>query len=416
MIVYPTLVVYAWIISIKQYFVKEKYKFERRPTMLYNPNRLKDFDKEWGIHEGTKEWWYATAVVFDEEGNMYSYQYTLLHIGLGVVTAKMGMIALTDYKNGRHYYLQTRVDKDHPLVINDHQASVKGVSEVIKFSDSMKLRMFHHDFTVDADMDYGKGAFWHCDNGKLQMGKTERKETTSYFSYTNMPTKAVITINGEPIKVTGKTWFDKQGGTYSITDSKTHWEWFSLRFNDDEEIMLFTFPQDNYYDGTYITKDGKSSRMNDYSIQTTATTKFKDLDWSAGWELHIPVKEKDYTIEPIQQGHMNFGYFEEICYIKNSQGEIVGYAFAELLPGVLNGNLTATGDTNGKSAKASNIPSLFSRIEFVQEGDNVIEYHNENVEKLAASEKKNRIQKAAAVGVMTALAFVLGMAIRSKRK
>lgn len=344
--------------------------------MRYNPNNLKDFDTEWGIHKGSKEWWYATAVVFDEAGNMYSYQYTLLHIGLGPVTAKMGMIALTDYKNNRHYYLQTPVDKDHPLVINEHQASVMGVSEVFKTETGMKLRLFQHDFSVEADMEYGKGAFWHCDNGKLQMGIPGKKETTEYFSYTNMPTKAVIIIDGNPVKVTGKTWFDKQGGSYSIANYKTHWEWFSLRFDDNEEMMLFTFPQDDYYDGTYITKDSKRSRLSEYTIERTSTTKFKNLDWSAGWKLHVDIKEKDYTIEPIQKGHMNFGYFEEICYVKNSAGKVVGYAFAELLPGVLNNSKTATGDAgNSKdSKKGGSLSSLFRRIEFCQDGEHLIEY------------------------------------------
>ena len=342
--------------------------------MRYNPNKLKDFDTEWGIHKGSREWWYATAVVSDEDGNIYSYQYTLLHIGLGPVTAKMGMIALTDYKNNRHYYLQTPAGKDNPLVINDHQASVMGVAEVFKTESGMKLRLFHHDFSVDAEMDFGKGAFWHCDNGILQMGIPGKKETTEYFSYTNMPTRAVITINGNPVKVTGKTWFDKQGGSYSIVNPKTHWEWFSLRFDDDEEMMLFTFPQDDYYDGTYITKDGSRSRLNDYTIKTTSTVSFKDLKWSAGWDLHLNLKDNDYTIEPMQQGHMNFGYFEEVCYIKNKAGEIVGYAFAELLPGVLNGSSKATDDSASKKKGTGGMSSLFSRIEFLQDGDTLIEY------------------------------------------
>ena len=332
----------------------------------YDPDNLKDFDTEWGIHKKNKEWWYATAVVFDEEGNMYSYQYTLLYINFGLVTSKMAMIALTDIKNQVHHYLQTPVKGENRLILSRNEASVKGVAEVKKNKTGMTMKLKHKNFTVETEMDYGKGAFWHCDNGKLQMGIPGEEETTEYFSYTNMPTRGVLTIDGKKVKVTGKTWFDKQGGTYSISNSKTNWEWFSLRFNDDEEAMLFTFPQNDppYYDGTFIPKDGHSVRMNDYTIERTKIIEYNGTRWSAGWNFHMNYKDKDYVIEPVMPGHINFRYFEEVCYIKNTSGEVVGYAFAELLPGVLGKVKTAETEATPQPKKKSKvIKSLFERVE-----------------------------------------------------
>lgn len=80
---------------------------------MYNPDQLDSFAKEWGIHEKCKEWWYATGVLFDEEDHLYSYQYTLLSIYFGIFTAKIAMLALTDYKNNRHYYLQCPQNKEN---------------------------------------------------------------------------------------------------------------------------------------------------------------------------------------------------------------------------------------------------------------------------------------------------------------
>ncbi|NLM19193.1 MAG: hypothetical protein GX217_04120 [Clostridiaceae bacterium] len=59
-------------------------------------------------------------------------------------------------------------------------------------------------------------------------------------------------------------------------------------------------------------------------------------------------KEQYYTTEPVQEGHMNFAYFEQLCDVKNKQGKIVGYAFAELLPGVLNKRLATKSDSGEK--------------------------------------------------------------------
>lgn len=332
----------------------------------YDPDHLKDFDTEWGLHKKAKEWWYATAVVFDADGNMYTYQYTLLHIDFGMVTSKMAMIALTDYKNNEHHYLQTPITWKNRLALSKNEASVRGVAELTKTNEGMTLELTQKYFHVKATMENGKGAFWHCDNGKLQMGIPGEAETTEYFSYTNMPTTGVITLHGKDIPVTGKTWFDKQGGSYSISDSRTNWEWFSLRFNDDEEAMLFTFPQNDppYFDGTFITKSGTRERMNDYTIERTAITEYNGVNWSAGWKLHMNKKEQDYAIEPVAPGHINFRYFEEVCTIKNKNSEVVGYAFAELLPGVLGKSEAAKAAQSAQPKKRSKvIKSLFERVE-----------------------------------------------------
>lgn len=278
----------------------------------YNPNQLNDFEKDWGLHEKCKEWWYATGVLFDDEGNMYSYQYTLLHIYFGLFTLIAPMIAFTDYKNGKHHYKQAPTLKRKNLVVTNKEASFKGVASAVKSDKGIEIVTQNSFFDLKVFCEYGKGAFWHCDNGKLQMGIPGEKQTTIYYSWTNMPTKGTVTIDGKTIELKGKTWFDKQGGTYSLVNPKTHWEWFSLRFFDDEEVMLFTFPQDNYFDGTYITKDGKSSRLNNYEIKRTKTTVFNNQTWSSGWTLKLPIKEKDYMIEPVQEGHMNLGYFEQL--------------------------------------------------------------------------------------------------------
>ena len=319
----------------------------------YNPNHLADFASDWGIHKKAKEWWYATGILFDEKGNLYSYQYTLLHIYFGLFTLVAPMIAFTDYTNRTHHYKQAPTLKKKNLLINDSEASFKGVASVVKSAEGITIHAKNSFFDLNVFCEYGKGAFWHCDNGKLQMGIPGKKQTTLYYSWTNMPTTGEVSIDGKTIKLTGKTWFDRQGGTYSLINPKTHWEWFSLRFFDDEEVMLFTFPQDNYFDGTYITKDGKRSRLNEYEIKSTKTTVFNGLMWSAGWTIKIPIKEQDYIIEPVQEGHMNLGYFEQLCYIKNKDDKIVGYSFAELLPGVLN-----------KTAKGNKVSLLFKTSEY----------------------------------------------------
>lgn len=149
-------------------------------------------------------------------------------------------------------------------------------------------------------------------------------------------------LDGKELHVTGKSWFDRQGGPYTIENPLVNWEWFSMRFFDDEEIMLFAFPQDNYFDGTHISKDSSYKRLNDYTITPHGFTKAGGYKFSYGWTLHIPgVKDEDYILTPVADGQFNLFFFELIAEIRNKKDEKVGYAVVELLPGVYNKKLNS---------------------------------------------------------------------------
>ena len=171
------------------------------------------------------------------------------------------MSAVTDFQTKKHYYTQKFTLSTRHIEI-DKEKVVCADASVFKNKRGMVIESVGDKFSYQLNLDYGKGAYWHCDNGKLYMGIKDEKQTTLYYSYTNMPTTGIINLNGKEIKVKGFTWFDKQGGTFNFMNIHTHWEWFSMRFYDNEEIMLFNFPQQNYGDGTYIREDCTSSRLN----------------------------------------------------------------------------------------------------------------------------------------------------------
>ena len=304
----------------------------------YNISKLGTFDEECLLHRFAKDWWYATGYFEDETGHKYSYQFTILSINVGV-NPFLAMVALTDLESGRHYYRQKVSMDPNSLAVTKDFVAYGDSAIALKCSDGMRIKTRHKDFEIDVKLDYNKGAFWHCDNGKLYMGKEDNeKETTYYYSYTNLPTKGTLVLNGKKHEIKGKSWFDKQGGSYSF-GKVSSWEWFSLRFYDDEEMMLFKFPTTDYVDGTFISKDSQRERLNNYTLKTNKYIEYAGSKWSAGWDLYVPgKKEENYTITPLVDGAINLAYFEEICVIKNSKGEEVGMCFAELLPHLYDDN------------------------------------------------------------------------------
>jgi hypothetical protein len=210
-------------------------------------------------------------------------------------------------------------------------------------ADRMLLTVKTDAVDLDLILDKGKGAFWHADDGVLVMGGAEDpRRRTVYYSYTNMPTTGEVIIRDQNggssrLKVTGKSWFDRQWGPYALTKVETQWEWFSLRFFDDEEVMLFTFPQCPCYDGTYIGKGGQRRLVRDYTCAPKGFIDVDGLTFSRGWDLTMPgIKEEKYEIRPLTDGQMNLFYFELLAGIYNNAGEQVGLCMVELLPGARN--------------------------------------------------------------------------------
>jgi predicted secreted hydrolase len=304
-----------------------------------------DFNAEWMPHKKVSGWWYITGYLTDPEqaDSLYSYQYTLLRARIYGITVTVLQLAFTNFQTGTHFFKQQFSLWERKFFPDEHHIQFPPFAYLERGEQSMKLDVNTDDFSLKLDLDYDKGAYWHGDDGVLVMGEPQDpQQRTVYYSYPNMPTRGEATfMNAEgeqkKLQVLGKSWFDRQWGPYRLIESATHWEWFSLRFFDDEEIMLFAFPQHPYYDGTYIDKTGGQHRLREYHYTPKEVVDVDGFTFTQGWDLELPgIKEERYQILPLMDGQMNLAYFELLAEVINPDGEQVGLCFVELLPGVRN--------------------------------------------------------------------------------
>ncbi len=304
-------------------------------------------DEEFLTHRKGAEWWYNTGYLSDESGRLFGFQFTLAKIKVYGIKFHMLLTSLTDFETGKHYYEQKTAFFGKGVIISANRIAFGNVAEIV-FSKNevaskgqMELRMTGKNYSLNVHMNAIKPPVWHCEDGILKMGLiNDPKQTTYYYSYTNLASTGKLTLDGKEFNLTGKSWLDKQGGIYTITNRYVNWEWFSMRFFDNEEIMLFCFPQDNYYDGTFIDKFGKYRRLNNYAIEPLGFTEAGGYKFSKGWKLKMKgVKEEEYTITPKIDGQFNLFFFELLAEIKNKNGQLVGYSVTELMPGVYNKKL-----------------------------------------------------------------------------
>jgi len=295
-------------------------------------------DKEWLVHKNMPGWWYITGTINDSTGKLYTYQFTIIRAKVNFVYGFMLHLAITDIENEQHYFFPQINFSTIGVTVNDSIVNYKDYATLIKRDDAMFLICNTRDFDINLRLKYGKDPVWHCENG-YQLIDTIKgfEESTIYYSYTNMPTSGKIILNGKELEVTGKSWFDRQSGPYEMFERRNNWEWFSLRFFDNEEAMLFTFPGRNHQDGTFIPIDGQYKRLKDFTIIATDTVQVNSFKYTSGWELTMPgIKDEKYTISPIMHGQMNSFYLEELANIIDENGNKVGICIVELMPGVIN--------------------------------------------------------------------------------
>lgn len=292
-------------------------------------------EEEFLCHRNGPEWWYATGYLTDESGKLFSYQFTLGKIRIYGLKLHLLQTALTNFETGKHHFAQQVIFFDKNIIITKDRVGVDGAAEMTFGDRKLGVTLPGDDYSLTLDMNASKPAVWHCDQGALKMGIND--QWTYYWSYTNLAVSGKLVLGGKEHKVSGKGWFDKQGGPYNPLDPRTSWEWFSLRFFDNEEVMLFSFPQDNYQDGTLIEKSGQSRRVNDYEIIPLGWTEAGGYKFSSGWKVTMKgVKDEEYSIIPKMDGQLNLFYFEMLADIKDKSGRVVGYCFVELLPGARN--------------------------------------------------------------------------------
>jgi predicted secreted hydrolase len=311
----------------------------------YRQENHKSFDAEWPVQRKVSGWWYITGYFSDLTAptKLYSYQFTVIKPRIYGISPWIFQLALTDVANRRHRFTQRMTLYNPEVYVTADTVQYLSLARLVRETDKMVLLAHNESFDLILDLDKGKGTFWHGDNGVLVMGGAEDPHRrTVYYSYTNMPTTGIVTLHdpneaSKTMQITGKSWFDRQWGPYALMHADTHWEWFSLRFFDDEEVMLFSFPQCPYYDGTYINQRREQRLVRNYTLTPKGFTEVSGMSFSMGWDLTMPgVKQEKYEIRPLTDGQLNLAYFELLAGIYDSSGTQVGLCMVELLPGARN--------------------------------------------------------------------------------
>ncbi len=169
--------------------------------------------------------------------------------------------------------------------------------------------------------------------GKVPMVNGE----SFYYSITDVEVKGRMKFDGEWYEVSGSTWIDQQWGDFTATP----WEWYSIRLENNAQVMLYSFPDDNVGFGTVVMPDGTVRSLSSSDFKTVFNGAIEDDEGDVvripfpgtvdipKFGIHLKIRARE--VDQFNRSVHTPEYWEGLCEVEGTfEGEHVrGWAFYE---------------------------------------------------------------------------------------
>ncbi|MAD75105.1 MAG: iron ABC transporter permease [Rheinheimera sp.] len=226
------------------------------------------------------EWWYITANLQSETGELLGIQWTLFRMadspapqqeGWANQQRWLGHVGLT--RANQHLFAQSYARGgvgQAGVVISPFSAwidnwSVSAVdADATDFTLTASTREFNYTLTlsrVGPEVLHGEQGF---------SVKSAGGQASYYLSLPFLAVSGSIQIGDEHVSVKGDAWLDREWSSQPLSADQQGWDWFSLHLDQGDKLMLFRLRHahaDDYYAGTYIRADGTTESLKPQQIQ-----------------------------------------------------------------------------------------------------------------------------------------------------
>src|SRR3954468_24564077 len=260
------------------------------------------------------EWWYYTGHCRSDKGREFGFE--LVFFKRRTDNDKLGQFPVSILANPMyfaHFAISDISDKrfryDHRRSFNrplELAASASSVSCDVSVGDwSLREVAGKHilhatlsDGTVfDAVLETSKSV---TPNGEGGNGLSIKSGGSSkHFSFTRMKVVGQLITAGSLETFDGSAWMDREYGAWVQAGG---WDWFSIQFEDETELMIYQFKDSSggmmgKSTGTYVDRDGNCQylKRKDFEISTTATgtSRKTNAEYPSAWNVRIPNLEID---------------------------------------------------------------------------------------------------------------------------
>src|SRR6267378_3627949 len=272
------------------------------------PGKTFAFPGDHGAHPDYRiEWWYVTANLVDSAGVIHGAQWTLFRQasrpgaqqeGWANQQIWMGHAAVTRADTHRYSEAFARGGvgqagvEARPLLAWIDSWQMRGLDQMRDDTIApLELAASGADFAFALRLDADRALVLQGDAGYSR--KSERGQASYYFSQPYFKVTGGVTIDDEPVGVTGQAWMDREWSSQPLASDQTGWDWLALHLTSGEKLMLYRLRQkDGHNDlfGNWIEPDGRSGEIAsaDNIITPTMFTDIGGRKVPTGWSIVIP--------------------------------------------------------------------------------------------------------------------------------
>jgi predicted secreted hydrolase len=285
------------------------------------------FPRDHGAHPDYRtEWWYYTGNLSDSTGRRYGFQLTFFRVQIAEPGSEktwpknpsawrtkdlfLAHTALSDLQ-AKRFYVDERVARGGAGLAGATQEReatrifIGGWSTLIE-SDTHRLKALAKEFSLDLLCKDAKPLVAHGAGGYSLKGK--RPESAScYYSYTRLDVQGSITLHGTPVSVRGTAWMDHEFSSAPLEEDIVGWDWFSLQFEDQTELMLYLLRQKDSGNspsstGTFVKASGEPIPLSHTDFRVEVLERWKSphsgATYPARWRIQVFPMNLELSIVP----------------------------------------------------------------------------------------------------------------------
>jgi len=327
-----------------------------------------EFPRDHGPHDDYQtEWWYYTGNLFDpSSGRHFGYQLTFFRRALippdeqaqlaGRPSAfafnqvYFAHFALTDSAAGEHVSFERYSRGAAGLAgaqASPYRVFVEdwSVASLAADGDVTRVRLVaaQDGYAIDLTLTNVKPLVLHGDRG-LSQKSPNPGNASYYYSMTRLATEGQIVTPRGRFAARGHSWLDREWSTSALDDDTAGWDWFSLQFDDQREVMFFKLRhketgETNFAKGTYIAADGSAALLRQGDVQVDVlerwTSPHTGATYPVRWRMAIPRYGLEIQVAariPDQEMRLTQRYWEGAVTFegRSSDGPARGVGYVEM--------------------------------------------------------------------------------------
>jgi predicted secreted hydrolase len=236
------------------------------------------------------EWWYFTAVAHDKAGTPYSVFFTLF-------SSRGALVPVAQVRNLETGALVGHSEELARGRVGTSAVDVKARRARLDYrprSDTWSFSAAGRGFAVSLAQHPEKPYALHGDSTGLI--RQSLGGSSHYYSATRMDASGTLRIGGKSVRLAGESWLDHQWGDYRDDPRAFNWDWFSCRFDDRSELMLYQFrdrvtgrPLARFRNGTYVSRSGRTTAVTNFEARHgRRALRAAGHEWPLDWQLEVP--------------------------------------------------------------------------------------------------------------------------------